>query len=93
LTPGSFKIAHEAPCAYDVAAWWLHRPRRDLKFHDVDSSTQAETLAPPPCHVYKKERQCHRQRRLAIVEADERTMVVWPENFPQDVVDENAFFA
>jgi hypothetical protein len=43
----------------------------------------------PPRLFTNEERQCH--RRLAITEVDERTMATECENFPQDVIDENAF--
>jgi hypothetical protein len=33
------------------------------------------------------------QRRLSIAQADERAMEVWVDAFPQDVIDERAFYA
>jgi hypothetical protein len=60
-----------------------------MNFHDINSAAKAEMLEPPPRLVTNEERQ--RQRRLAITKVDERTMAVECENFPQDVIDENAF--
>jgi ribosomal 30S subunit maturation factor RimM len=54
-TVRTFETAHEAPRTYDVAAWRLDRPHRDLNFHNINSAAQADILAPPTCLVTNEE--------------------------------------
>jgi hypothetical protein len=58
----------EAARAYDAAVWRLGRPRRDMNFYDCESLEETEFLAGAVNIVTAK------QRRLAVAEADERTM-------------------
>ncbi|XP_020187406.1 uncharacterized protein [Aegilops tauschii subsp. strangulata] len=66
-----------------------------MDFQDAWTCEQAQELAPPPRLVTDADRQEHRQqqRRLLIVEADERAMAEWRQRHPQDVANENAFWA
>jgi hypothetical protein len=91
LSHRTFVTAHEAGRAYDTVAWRPVCLRWDLNFHDVNSTAEAKMLAPTLRLVTIEERQHHRQ--LSITEADERAMTAWRENFPQDVVGENEFYA
>ncbi|XP_020186421.1 uncharacterized protein [Aegilops tauschii subsp. strangulata] len=54
-----------------------------------------QELAPPPRLVTDGDRQEHRrqQRRLLIVEPDEQAMTEWRQRYPEDVANENAFWA
>ncbi|KAE8778007.1 putative AP2 protein [Hordeum vulgare] len=73
---GTFKTSHEAARAYDAAAWCLGRPRAQMNFQDVYTRKQTQNLAPLPRLITDQDREEHRQRqrRLLIVEEDERTM-------------------
>ncbi|XP_048539248.1 ethylene-responsive transcription factor RAP2-3-like [Triticum urartu] len=92
---GTFETAHEAAGAYDAAAWRLERPRAQMNFHDVYTREQAQAVAPPPRLITNQDQEEHRrrQRRLLIVEEDERAMAEWRQRHPEDVADENAFWA
>ncbi|KAM3310339.1 hypothetical protein ACQJBY_031185 [Aegilops geniculata] len=92
---GTFETAHEAARVYDAVAWRLQRPRTQMNFHDVYTREQAQAVAPPPRLITDQDREEHRrrQRRLLIAEEDERAMAEWRRRFPQDVADENAFWA
>jgi hypothetical protein len=85
----------EVTHAYDTATWRLGRPRRDMNFHDCKSREEAKFLAGPTNVVTTVQRHCQRalQRPLAVADTDERAMKAWHQAFPQDVTDENAFFA
>ncbi|KAE8767897.1 Ethylene-responsive transcription factor CRF1 [Hordeum vulgare] len=54
----------------------------------------AQRLTPPPRVVTEKDlcRNRRRERRLGIAEMDEHAMAEWRQQFPQDVLDERAFF-
>ncbi|KAE8812720.1 Glutamyl-tRNA(Gln) amidotransferase subunit A [Hordeum vulgare] len=56
---------------------------------------QAHAVAPPSHLITEQDREEHRwqQRRLLIAEADERAMAEWRQRYPQDVANENAFWA
>jgi hypothetical protein len=88
-------MVEEVMHAYDAAAWWLGRPRRDMNFHDCKSREEAKFPAGPTNVVTTEQRHCQRalQRPLAVADTDERAMKAWHQAFPQDVTDENAFFA
>ncbi|CAM0879972.1 unnamed protein product [Alopecurus aequalis] len=92
---GTFETAHESARAWDAAAWRLGRPRGSMNFRDVWTWQQAQDLAPPPHVVTEEDNLRNRliQRRLAIVEQDERAMALWAERFPEDVAAERAFYA
>ncbi|XP_037427313.1 ethylene-responsive transcription factor 13-like [Triticum dicoccoides] len=94
LALGTIEIAHEAARAYDAAAWRLERPRVQLNFHNVYTREQAQRVAPPPRVITELDREDHRplQRRLLVVEEDERAMVEWRRRHPEDVATENAFW-
>ncbi|XP_020158977.1 uncharacterized protein [Aegilops tauschii subsp. strangulata] len=88
LILGTYDTAEEAD-----AAWRLLRLCREMNFPDV-SSQRAQDLVPLPPLFTNDDRRVHRrrQRRLAIVEMDVETMVVWCERFPRDIVDERQFY-
>ncbi|KAE8816218.1 hypothetical protein D1007_06343 [Hordeum vulgare] len=44
---GTFGTADEAACGYDVVAWRLGRPHRDMNFPEVMTREWAQRLAPP----------------------------------------------
>ncbi|XP_020199526.1 uncharacterized protein [Aegilops tauschii subsp. strangulata] len=92
---GSFRSAHEAARAYDVAAWRLESPRSQMNFRDVFTREEAQRVAPPPRLIIDMDRADHawRQRRLLIAEEDERAMAEWRRRHPEDVTDERAYWA
>nr|XP_020192741.1 uncharacterized protein LOC109778586 [Aegilops tauschii subsp. strangulata] len=92
---GTFETAHEAAHAYDAVASRLSRPPSRMNFDDTRTCQRAQDLAPPPRLVTDVDRQEHhrRQRRLLIAEANEQAMAEWRQHDPQDVADENAFWA
>jgi hypothetical protein len=89
------ELAHEAARAYDAVAWRLGRSRRSMNFDDVTTRAQAEMLAPPPPAVTREQRQRQREleQRLIIAERDERLRLEWREQFPEDIVAMEAFYA
>ena len=91
---GIYETAHEAARAYDVAAWRLSRPQREMNFADVWMREQVQELAPPPLVITNEERRRNRTRecRVLVAETDERAMVAWRERYPQDMEAENAFW-
>ncbi|XP_020154020.1 uncharacterized protein [Aegilops tauschii subsp. strangulata] len=91
----TFENAHEATRVYDAAAWRLSRTHSLMNFDDVWTCEQAQELAAPPRLVTNGDRREHRrqQRRLLIVEPDEQAMAEWRQRYPEDVADENAFWA
>ncbi|XP_020182888.1 uncharacterized protein, partial [Aegilops tauschii subsp. strangulata] len=95
ISLGTFETAHKAARTYDAAPWRLQRPRAQMNFHDVWTCEQAQAVAPPPRLITDQDREEHRrrQRRLLIAEADERAMAEWRQRYPQDVADENTFWA
>jgi hypothetical protein len=60
----------------------------------VPNRERAIELAPPPRVITDEERRQHRRReqRLGIAELDEEAMADWRRRFPQDVLDEEAFY-
>ena len=92
---GSFRTAHEATRAYAAVAWRLERPRSQMNFRDVFTREQAQRVAPPPRLITDMDRADHarRQRRLLIAEEDERAMAEWRRRHPEDVTNEEAFWA
>ncbi|XP_048542846.1 ethylene-responsive transcription factor ERF071-like [Triticum urartu] len=92
---GTFRTAHEAARAYDAAAWRLDRPRVQMKFQDVHTRQQAQDVAPPPRLITDQDRGEHArlQRRLLIAKEDERAMAEWRRRHPDDVADEQAYWA
>nr|XP_040246011.1 ethylene-responsive transcription factor ERF071-like [Aegilops tauschii subsp. strangulata] len=95
LSLGTFKTAHEAARAYDVVAWRLSKPRSQMNFHEAQTCQQAQDLASPPRLITDQDREKHRRRQrcLLIAETDELAMAEWRQCYPQDVADENAFWA
>ncbi|KAE8812076.1 hypothetical protein D1007_10913 [Hordeum vulgare] len=61
----------------------------------VHTCEQAQAVAPSPRLITKHDREEHhrRQRRLLIVEVNERAMAECHQRYPQDVADKNAFSA
>ncbi|XP_020196757.1 ethylene-responsive transcription factor ERF071-like [Aegilops tauschii subsp. strangulata] len=81
---GTFRTLHEAARAYDAAACLLGRPRQQMNFQNVQTSQQAQDVAPPPCLITDQDRAEHarRQRRLLAAEEDERAMAEWRRPHP-----------
>ncbi|XP_020174459.1 uncharacterized protein [Aegilops tauschii subsp. strangulata] len=92
---GTFETAHEAARAYDVAAWCLGRSHLQMNFQDVYTLQQALDVAPPPRLITNQDRAEHaeRQRRLLVAEEDEWAMAEWRRRHPEDVADEQAYWA
>jgi hypothetical protein len=95
LTLGTYESPKEAARAYDVAAWCVSRPQREMNFPKMESLAEAEFLATQPALVTEEDCRRHRavQRRLAIAERDECSMAEWRRLFPQDVQAEVEFYA
>ncbi|XBH61924.1 hypothetical protein VPH35_116276 [Triticum aestivum] len=95
LDLGTFENAHEAARTYDAAAWRLSRSRRDMNSPEVSTREMAQELAPPPRLLTDKGRRENRrrERRLSLDEMDEEAMALWRQRFPQDVINEQQFFA
>ncbi|KAE8815830.1 Ethylene-responsive transcription factor CRF1 [Hordeum vulgare] len=92
LVLSTFDTADESAHAYDEAVW--HLPRREMNSPEVMTLEWVQRLTPPPRVVTKED---HRQnqrweRRLGITKMDEHAMAAWRQQFPQDVLDECAFF-
>jgi hypothetical protein len=66
-----------------------------LNFKDYESLAEAEFLDGYDGIVTTEQhrRRKQRQRRISIAQADERAMKAWVAAFPQDVIDERAFYA
>ncbi|KAE8795101.1 Ethylene-responsive transcription factor CRF1 [Hordeum vulgare] len=65
-----------------------------MNFPEVRKREEARARAPPSRLITMEERriQQRRERRILIVEMDEQAMTTWREHFPQDVIDEHAFW-
>ncbi|KAE8794460.1 Ethylene-responsive transcription factor CRF1 [Hordeum vulgare] len=87
---GTFNTVERPRCM-----WCLNRPRRDVIFPKVMTRELAQQLAPPPRIVTEEDRRQNRrwERHVGIAEMDEHVMIEWRQQFPQDVLDERAFFA
>nr|XP_051202208.1 uncharacterized protein LOC127315795 [Lolium perenne] len=92
---GTFETAHEAARAYDTVAWHLGRSRRTMNFHDVWTREQAEALAPLSPAVTREQqwRQRELKQRLVIAECNERLLLEWARQFPEDIATMEAFYA
>ncbi|XP_048573787.1 uncharacterized protein LOC125554256 [Triticum urartu] len=66
-----------------------------MNFQDVYTLQQALDVATPPRLITAQDRAEHaeRQRCLLIAEEDERAMVEWRRRHPEDVADEQAYWA
>nr|XP_040256497.1 uncharacterized protein LOC109770296 [Aegilops tauschii subsp. strangulata] len=66
-----------------------------MNFQDVYTRQQAQDVAPPPRLITDQDRAEHtrRQRRLLIAEEDERGMVEWRRRHPEEVANEQAYWA
>lgn len=66
-----------------------------MNFPDVPTRERAIELAPPPRLVTDEERRQNRRRehRLGIAEMDEEAMEQWRQRFPQDIINEQQFYA
>ncbi|XBJ24504.1 hypothetical protein VPH35_002372 [Triticum aestivum] len=95
LCLGTFDTAQEGARAYDAAAWRLWRSLWDINFPDVATRERAQELAPPPRLIIDEDRRENRrrERRLSLAEMDEEAMALWRQRFPQDVINEQQFFA
>ncbi|KAE8817648.1 Ethylene-responsive transcription factor CRF1 [Hordeum vulgare] len=87
---GTFHTAKEVARAFDVVAWRLNMPRREIKFLEVMTMELAQNLAPRPRVVTDEDRRWNRrrERRLSITEMDEHAMEAWRRQFPHDVFNE-----
>ncbi|XP_020201174.1 uncharacterized protein [Aegilops tauschii subsp. strangulata] len=66
-----------------------------MNFGDVWTCEQAQEVVPLLRLVTDADRQEHHRKRrcFLIAEADEQAMAEWRQRYPQDVADENAFWA
>ncbi|XBI85058.1 hypothetical protein VPH35_093258 [Triticum aestivum] len=66
-----------------------------MNFQDVYTLQQALDVAPPPCLIMAQDRAEHaeRQRRVLVATEDERVMAEWRRRHPEDVADEQAYWA
>ncbi|KAM3353491.1 hypothetical protein ACQJBY_024580 [Aegilops geniculata] len=92
---GTFDTAQDGAHAYDAAAWRLRRSRWDMNFTDVATPKRAHELAPFPLLITDEDRRKNRrrERRLSLAEMDEEAMALWRQRFPQDIINEEQFFA
>ena len=95
LSLGTFNTAQDGAHAYDATAWRLRRPRWDMNFANVATREWAHELAPFPRLNTDEDRRKHqrRERRLSLAEMDEEAMTLWRQCFPQDIINEEQFFA
>ncbi|XBI17474.1 hypothetical protein VPH35_059519 [Triticum aestivum] len=91
----TFDTAQDGARAYDAAAWRLRRPRWDMNIIDVATPERAHDLAPFPRLITDEDRRKNqrRERRLSLAEMDEEAMALWRQHFPQDIINEEQFFA
>ncbi|XBH70895.1 hypothetical protein VPH35_098456 [Triticum aestivum] len=92
---GTFDTAQDGAHAYDAVAWRLRRSRWDMNFTDVATPERAQELAPFPRLITDEDR-CknrRRERRLSLAEMDKEAMALWRQHFPQDIINEEQFFA
>ncbi|KAE8767648.1 Ethylene-responsive transcription factor CRF1 [Hordeum vulgare] len=85
----TFDTVEEAARAFDVAAWRLNRPRREMNFPEVMTMELAQKLAPHPRVITDEDRRRNRRRERQM---DEHAMEAWRRQFLQDVLDERQFF-
>ena len=92
---GTFDTTQDGARAYDTAVWRLRRSRWDMNFTDVSTRERAQELAPFPRLTTDEDRRKHRRRehRLSLAKMDEEAMAVWRQRFPQDIINEEQFFA
>ena len=66
-----------------------------MNFPNVPTRERAQELAPLPQLITNEDRRDNRRRehRLGITEMDEEAMALWRQRFPQDIINEEQFFA
>ncbi|XP_037482229.1 ethylene-responsive transcription factor ERF107-like [Triticum dicoccoides] len=91
----NFDTATEAARTYDAAAWRLRWPHRTLNFPYVPTLERAQELAPLPRLSTDEDCRDNRRRehRLGITEMDEKSIALWRQHFPQDIINKREFYA
>ncbi|XP_020198680.1 uncharacterized protein [Aegilops tauschii subsp. strangulata] len=92
---GTFDTAQDGARAYNAAAWRLRRSRWGMNFTDVATPERAQELAPFSRLITDEDRHKNgrRVRRLSLAEMDKEAMALWRQRFPQDIINEEQFFA
>ena len=92
---GTFDAAQDGARAYDAVTRRLWRSRWDMNFTDMSTRERAQELTPFPRLNTDEDRRKHRrrERRLSLAEMDEEAMALWRQRFPQDIINEEQFFA
>ncbi|XP_020200182.1 uncharacterized protein [Aegilops tauschii subsp. strangulata] len=95
LRLGTFDAAQDGARPYDATEWRLRRSRQDMNFPVVATRERAQELASFPRLITDEDRRKNqrRERRLNLAEMDEEAMALWSHRFPQNIINEEQFFA